>query len=58
MEEPPWARRSSRPVAETAYTDASGVTASGGVNVSSASPSSGENSQSPGRMRHIRRSRS
>ena len=51
-------RRSSRPIATRHSGEASGVSASGVSNVRAASPSARLDSQSPGRMRHIRRSRS
>jgi aminomethyltransferase len=46
------------PGRDAAYAEASGVGASGVSNIRAASPSAGENSQSSGRRRHNRRSRS
>ena len=46
------------PYRDTASTEAAGVSGSGVSNVRAAWPSAGLNSQSPGRRRHIRRSRS
>jgi hypothetical protein len=46
------------PYSDPASADASGVSASSVSNTKTASPSAGENSQSPGRRRQLRRSRS